>query len=124
MNTSFLIKDKVKFLQIKQDTIRQKCCQKHKKRDSVSEYVHMKCDTPSANTQLYAFWMTLVAYKKKCNTMSFMLFTGATFVKKNSCLVARIVSFDIAGVHLLTFHILEPYSFKDIELDLSHVISH
>ena len=32
MNTSFFIKDKVKFLQIKQDTIRQKCCQKHEKR--------------------------------------------------------------------------------------------
>ena len=28
----FLIKDKVIFLQIKQDTIRQKCCQKHEKR--------------------------------------------------------------------------------------------
>ena len=27
--------------------------------------------------------------------MSVMLYTGATFVKKNSCLVARIVSFDI-----------------------------
>ena len=30
-NTSFLNKDKVKFLQIKQDTIRPKCCQKHEK---------------------------------------------------------------------------------------------
>ena len=30
--TSFLNKDKVKFLQIKQETIRQKCCQKHEKR--------------------------------------------------------------------------------------------
>ena len=28
------------------------------------------------------------------HTMSLMLCTGATFVKKNSCLVARIVSFD------------------------------
>ena len=56
--------------------------------------------------------------------MSVMLLTGATFVKKNSCLVARIVSFDTAGLHLLTFRILEPYPSKDIELDLSHVISH
>ena len=56
--------------------------------------------------------------------MSVMLWTGATFVKKNSCLVATTVSFDIAGLHLLTFRILEPYRLKDIELDLSHVISH
>ena len=49
---------------------------------------------------------------------------GATLVKKNSCLVARIVSFDTAVLHLLTFCILEPYPSKDIDLDLSHVISH
>ena len=53
-----------------------------------------------------------------------MLCTGATFVKKNSCLVARIVSFDTAGLHLLTFRIFELYPYKDIELDLSRVISH
>ena len=53
-----------------------------------------------------------------------MLFTEATFVKKNSCLVARIVSFDTAGLHLLTFRILEAYLSKDIGFDLSHVISH
>ena len=58
------------------------------------------------------------------DTMSVMFCMGATFVKKNSCLVARIVSFDTAGLHLLTFRILEPYPSKDIELDLSHVISH
>ena len=46
-----------------------------------------------------------------------MLCAGANFVKKNSCLVA-------AGLHLLTFHILEPYPSKDIALGLSHVISH
>ena len=46
-----------------------------------------------------------------------MLCMGATFAKKNSCLVARIVSFDIAELHLLTFCILEPYPSKDIELD-------
>ena len=45
------------------------------------------------------------------STMSVMLCTGATFVKKNFCLVARIVSFDT--VHLLTFRVLEPYPFKD-----------
>ena len=49
--------------------------------------------------------------------------TGATFVKKNSCLFARIVSFDTACLHLLTLYILEPYPPKDIVLDLSHVIS-
>ena len=54
--------------------------------------------------------------------MSVMLCTGATFVKKNSCLVARIVPFDTAGLHLLTFRILEPYPSKNITLDLSHVI--
>ena len=53
-----------------------------------------------------------------------MFCIGATFVKKNSRLVARIVSFDTAGLHLLTFDILEPYLSKDFELDLSHVILH
>ena len=51
--------------------------------------------------------------------MSVMLCGGATFEKKNSCLVARIVSFDNVDLHLLTFRILESYSSKDIELDLS-----
>ena len=45
-----------------------------------------------------------------------MLCTGANFAKKNSCLVARIVLYYTAGLHLLTFHILEPYPFKDIAL--------
>ena len=31
-NVSFLNKGKVKFLQIKQETLRQKCCQKHERR--------------------------------------------------------------------------------------------
>ena len=53
--------------------------------------------------------------------MSTMLCKGATFVK-TSCLVARIVWIDTAVLHLITFHILEPYSSKYIELDLSHVI--
>ena len=52
--------------------------------------------------------------QKPYSTMSVTLCTGATFVKKNSCLVARIVSFDIVGLHLFTFRILEPYSSKDI----------
>ena len=58
--------------------------------------------------------------------MSDTLCTGATFVKKSSCLVARIASSDTAGLSLLTFRILGPYPSKDIviELDLSHVISH
>ena len=56
--------------------------------------------------------------------MLVMLCTGSTFVKENSCLVARMVSFDTAGLHLFTFRILEPYPPKDIELDLTHVISH
>ena len=56
--------------------------------------------------------------------MSVMLCMGATFVKINVCLVAKIVSFDTAGLHPFTFRILEPYPSKDIELDLSHVISH
>ena len=38
----------------------------------------------------------------------------ATFVKKDHCLVARIDSFDTAGMHLFTFLILEPYPSKDI----------
>ena len=53
--------------------------------------------------------------------MLVILCKRATFVKKNCCLVARIVSFDNAGLHLLTFRILEPYPSKDIELDLSHL---
>ena len=56
--------------------------------------------------------------------MSVILFKGPTFVKKNSCLVARIVPFDTAGLHLLTFRILEPYPSKDMELDLNHDISY
>ena len=56
--------------------------------------------------------------------MSVMLCTGVIFAKKNSCLVARIVSFDTAGLYQLNFRILEPYPSKDIELDLGHVISH
>ena len=52
--------------------------------------------------------------KKPNSTMSVMLCTGATFVKKNSCLVARIVSFDTVGLHLLIFRILEPYPSKNI----------
>ena len=45
--------------------------------------------------------------------MSVMLCAGVSFVKKNSCLGARIVSFDTVGLHLLTFRNLEPYPSKD-----------
>ena len=62
--------------------------------------------------------------KKPNSKMSVMLCTGVTFVKENSCLVARIVSFDTVGLHLLTFRILEPHPSKDITLDLSDVLSH
>ena len=57
MNTSFSIKDKVKFLQIKQDTI-DKNAAKNMKRDSVSAYLDMRHGTPSPYMQLYAFWKT------------------------------------------------------------------
>ena len=56
--------------------------------------------------------------------MSVMLCTRANFVKKNSCLLVRIVSFNTTGPHLFTFQVLEPYTSKDIELDLGHFISH
>ena len=56
--------------------------------------------------------------------MALMLCTETTFVKKNSCLVARIVSFDTAGLHLLTFHSFKLYPSEDIAPDVSHVISH
>ena len=62
--------------------------------------------------------------KKTSSKISVMLCTGANFAKKNSCLVAIIVPYYTAGLHLLTFHILEPYLFKDIALGLSHIISY
>ena len=52
--------------------------------------------------------------QKPNSAMPIMLCTGATFVKKNSCLVSRIVSFGTVGLELLTFRSLEPYWFKDI----------
>ena len=53
-----------------------------------------------------------------------MLCMEVNFCKENSCLVARVVSFDTAGLDLLTFCILKPYPSKDIELDSSHIIQH
>ena len=41
--------------------------------------------------------------QKSNNTMSVMLCSGATFLKKPSCLGARIVSLDTVGLHLLAF---------------------
>ena len=52
--------------------------------------------------------------QKSNSTMSVMLCTGATFVKKNSCLVVRIVLFYTEGLYLLTFLILKPLSSKYI----------
>ena len=52
--------------------------------------------------------------QKPNSAMSVILYIGATFVKKNSCLVAKIVSFVTVGLHRLTFRILEPYLSKDI----------
>ena len=69
-----------------------------------------------------------IPYEKKNqktnSAMSVMLCTGPNFAKKNSCLVATIVPYYTAGLHLLAFHILEPCPSKDIALGLSHVISH
>ena len=42
--------------------------------------------------------------QKFSNTMSVMLCRGATFVKKNSYLVVRVVSLSTAGLRVLTFH--------------------
>ena len=53
-------------------------------------------------------------HQKFHSKISVMLCTGATFVKKNSCLVVRIVLFDTASLHSLTFRILNPYPAKDI----------
>ena len=50
--------------------------------------------------------------------MSVIYCMEAVFVKKYSCLVAKIVLFDTVGLHL------EPYPAKDIALDLSHIISY
>ena len=41
---------------------------------------------------------------------------GAAFGTKNSCLVARIFSFDIAGMHLITLRILEEHTSKILSL--------
>ena len=52
--------------------------------------------------------------------MPVIICTRATFVKKEGCLVARVVSFDTED----TFHILETESSKNIEFGLSHIMSH
>ena len=59
--------------------------------------------------------------RKSNSTMSAML---CTFVKKNSCLVARIVPCYAVVLHLLTFHVFDPYPSKDNAPGLNHVISH
>ena len=45
-----------------------------------------------------------------------MFCTGATFATKNSCVIARIVSFDTVGLILLTFCISEPNPPKILHL--------
>ena len=55
---------------------------------------------------------------------SYVSYHGSYFCKEKLRLVATIVSFDTAGLHLLTFPILEPYPSKDIEIDFSQVISY
>ena len=48
----------------------------------------------------------------------------ATFVKKNFCLVTRLVSFDTAGLHLHTFRILSltrPNMLSLIPVIISHI---
>ena len=64
------------------------------------------------------------AVLKSSSLMSAMLCAVATFVKKNSCLVSRIVPYYAVVLHLLHFHVLEPYPSKNVALGLSHVISH
>ena len=56
--------------------------------------------------------------KKPNSTMSVMLCTGAPFVNKDFCVVARTVLCDAVGLHLLIFRILEPYPSKDTDLIL------
>ena len=53
--------------------------------------------------------------------MSVIHYTGATFVKKKSWLVAAIVMFDTAGLHLRIFRILESCPSKDTVLGLISV---
>ena len=53
--------------------------------------------------------------------MSVILCTAATFAKKNSCLVAGIISFDTAGLPLLIFRIYCPKILTLISVTLSHI---
>ena len=60
------------------------------------------------------FWGAVLIKNLLVQYQLCFLCAGATFVKKNSCLVGRIVSFYTVGLHLLTFLILEPLSSKYI----------
>ena len=56
--------------------------------------------------------------------MPVMLCTVAKFAKKNSGLVARIVPYYTAGLHLLTFHLLGhtlPKILHLVSVTLSHI---
>ena len=146
-NTPFY--NTVKFPKRKLDTIRQKHCQKYKKRWCTCTCTH-EAWHPTFAHQLSTYlidvafpdqkkyndiWISyLLRYKfgqinffvkkkmvlqieiniqksninqKSSNTKWLMLWIGATFVKKNYYLVARIASFDTAGLHPLNLHILE-----------------
>ena len=50
--------------------------------------------------------------KKPNSTMSVMLCTGATFIKKNSCLVARIIPFGTADLLKYDGNIVVKYVFS------------
>ena len=56
--TSCFSQGKIKFLQLVQDTIRQTCCQKLKKRFCKNERTHEVSRTTSLFSQLYVFWIT------------------------------------------------------------------
>ena len=53
-NTFFLNEGKVKFLQINQDAVGQKCFQKH----SADAYLNKRPHILSPYAQLHGFWMT------------------------------------------------------------------
>ena len=61
--------------------------------------------------------------EKPSSTMSVKFCTGATFVKKNSCFVARIAAFDTVGLHLL-LSVFKSHSHPKILHLISVTLSH
>ena len=55
MSTSYLNEGKIKFLKIIQETIRQTCCQEHKRRLCKCNEAHMGYHRPFS-TSIYRFW--------------------------------------------------------------------